>query len=219
MTQISQSPFKLVGCVEAVLVLKDPDSSVSTLTKKIVVTRNHGVVGDRHAGTRLADGRETDLIEFGLPKGIEIANHREVSLVSTEDFDKIAQLMGLPGTIPPGCLGENVIVSGIPDFTQLPSGTLLFFRKPAPPGATSAKAGAIRTAVLAVWKENGPCLAPGEAIQARFPDVPGLASKFPKAAMGRRGLVASVYVSGHIHEGDEIVVKVPGHHIYGVALG
>jgi hypothetical protein len=72
----------------------------------------------------------------------------------------------------------------------------------------------MRTAVLAVWGENTPCLAPGEAIQAQYPGTPGLAAKFPKSAAGKRGIVGFVYCSGVVHEGDEIIVRIPAQAIY-----
>lgn len=201
---MKQEAFDLVGRVEAVLAATTFGDHVSVAARKIQAIRGHGVRGDSHAGMRLADVREQELLEFGLPKGIEIANHREFSAVSAEELGEIAAAMGVP-TVPHGCLGENLVLSGIPRLTALPTGTLLFFRK---------NARQIRTAVLVVWKENAPCLAPGEAIQARHPDLPKLAARFPKAATGRRGVVGSVYCSGAIHAGDEVVVKVPAQKIY-----
>lgn len=199
-----RSAMALSGRVEAVLVAHAFGDHVSVPIKKIQVIRGHGVRGDNHAGTRLADVRERELLDFGIAKGTEIANHREFSAVAQEQLDEIAAGMGVPA-IPHGCLGENLVVSGIPLLTDLPSGTLLFFRKtPAHP----------RTAVLAVWRENLPCLAPGDAIQARYPGTPNLAALFPKAAKGKRGVVGSVYCSGIIHVGDEVVVKVPEQKIY-----
>lgn len=205
--EVKKETFGLVGRVEAVLVAPTYGDHVSVPVKKIQVVRGHGVRGDSHAGMRLADVREQELLEFGLPKGIEIANFREFSAASAEELGEIAAAMGVP-TVPLGCLGENFVIRGVPRFTELPPGTLLFFRK---------NADQIRTAVLAVWKENKPCLAPGEAIQERYPDVPKLAGRFPKAAMGRRGVVGSVYCSGVIHAGDEVVVKVPAQRIFSIA--
>jgi hypothetical protein len=198
--------FELRGRVEAVSVAATPGSIVSTGVKKIVVVRGHGVKGDSHAGARLADVRERELLAFGLPKGVEIANHREFSAVSAEELAEIGAAMGLPTAAPRGCLGENLVVSGIPRFTELPTGSLLFFRK---------NEAQIRSAVLTVWGENMPCQHPGEALQERFPGIPKLAAAFPKAAIGKRGVVGSVYCSGTVHEGDEVVVKVPRQRIYG----
>lgn len=197
--------FELRGRVEAVLVAAAFGESVSKDVEKIQAICRHGIKGDRHAGARLADVREKELLAFGLPKGMEIANHREFSVVSTEELAEIAAAMKLSSPIPYGCLGENLVVSGIPKLTQLPTGTLFFFRDGV----------AMRTAILAAWNENTPCVIPGETIQALFPDLPGLAALFPKAAMSRRGLVGSVYASGLIKRGDEVVVKVPRQRTYG----
>ncbi|HTM69011.1 MAG TPA: MOSC domain-containing protein [Candidatus Binatia bacterium] len=198
------APFELRGRVEAVLVSRDPATSVSFPARKAQFLRGHGVKGDGHAGVRLADVRERELLGFGLPKGIEVANLREFSAVSVEDLAAIAAAMGVPSIVP-GSLGENLVLSGIPRLTELPTGTMLFFQK-----NDASK----RTAVLLVWRENGPCTAPGEAIQAQHPGIPGLAAKFPKAAAGLRGVVGSVYCSGFVHEGDEVIVKVPAQRPY-----
>lgn len=202
---MTEEAFELTGRVEAVLVASTHGTHVSTRAEKIQLIPRHGVKGDHHAGARLADVREKELLAFGLPKGIEIANHREATVVSVEELTLAAEAMKLTGPIPYGCLGENLVLSGIPRLTELPTGTLLFFRK---------DDRTIRTAVLAVWGENQPCKSPGEAIQASYPHLPGVGSLFPKAAHGRRGLVASVYCAGTIHQGDAVVVKVPRQRLY-----
>lgn len=200
----TKASFDLQGRVESVLVADRRDISTSAPARKIQLVRGHGVKGDHHAGVRLADARERILLGCGLPKGIEVANVREFSAVSSEELREIATGMGVPA-IPFGSLGENIVMSGVERLTMLPAGTLLFFRKK----------DVMRTAVLAVWGENTPCLAPGEAIQAANPATPGLAARFPKAAAGRRGIVGFVYCSGVVHEGDTVVVKVPEQRFYG----
>lgn len=202
---MTKPAFELKGRVEAVLVVATFQAAVSTPVPKIQVVRGHGVRGDKHAGVRLADVREDELLSFGLTKGMEIANFREVSIVSAEELTDVAAIMNLPQAFPHGCLSENIIIGGIPKLTQLPTGTMLFFRK---------DKRQIRTAVLVVWKENGPCLGPGEAIQQSFPDTPKLARLFPRAAAGKRGIVAIVYASGNIHVGDTVIAKIPKQRIY-----
>ncbi len=210
-----RSAFELKGRVEAVLVTASSGSIISgthgigslvtTSVPKIQMIRGYGIRGDRHAGARLADVRERELLSFGLPKGIEIANHREFSAISTEELMEITQAMDLPEQISYGCLGENLVLSGIPKLTELPTGTMLFFQKDEKQ---------IRAAVLVVWSENTPCQGPGEAIQEKFPQIHGLAGLFPKSAIGKRGVVGSIYASGNIHAGDMVVVKVPRQRIY-----
>lgn len=192
-------PGTLNGRVEATLILQDFSSSRSTIVPKIEVFTNHGVRGDRHAGGRLIDAREKLLLTHGFLKGTPIANHREVSLVCAEDLTHVQAQLGLPTPIPPGCLGENLLVSGIPSFSALPTGTFLLFRN----GKT------FRTAVLVVWDENHPCLAPGKVLQELHLDHPGLATRFVKEALFHRGLVASVYSSGVIKPGDEVLAYLP----------
>lgn len=202
---MTRSAFELKGRVEAVLVAANFGSIVSTSVPKIQLIRGHGVRGDNHAGVRLADVRERQFLSFGFSKGVEIANHREFSAVSIEELAEVAQAMNLLEPIPHGCLGENLVLSGIPKLTELPTGTMLFFRKDEKQ---------IRTAVLVVWSENTPCQGPGEAIQEKFPDIPGLARLFPKSAIGKRGIVGSIYASGNIHLGDTVIAKVPRQRIY-----
>lgn len=197
--------FQLTGHVEAVLVAKDFGTMVSTVCSKIALLRGHGVRGDGHAGGRLADVREKEILRFGLPKGLEIANQREFSAISTEELEQIGQGLQLPRRIPYGCLGENLVVSGIPRLSELPPGTMLFFRK---------NDQQLRTAVLLVWRENTPCQLPGEAIQQQFPEITDLVSGFSRVSLGRRGIVGSVYASGVVHAGDTVVVMVPRQRVY-----
>ena len=131
--------------------------------------------------------------------GVRGDNHAGVRLA------EVAQAMNLSKPVPHGCLGENLVLSGIPRLTELPAGTMLFFRKDEK---------RIRTAVLMVWAENTPCQGPGEAIQEKFPEIPRLALLFPKSAIGKRGIVGSIYASGNIHAGDTVVAKVPRQRIY-----
>lgn len=195
----SIDPMIVEGRVEAVLFSP-------TTTDKLRLFVDHGVHGDSHAGsTRLADVREKALIGHGFVKGIEIANMRQVSVVSREEINEIAIAMGIPGGgMPPGLLGENLIVEGIPNFTMLPPGTLLLFRD----------AKGIRTAAIAVWAENVPCEKPGEAIQAHLNGIPGIGRRFPAAAIHRRGIVGSVYCSGIIKAGDIVTAAIPQQRLY-----
>lgn len=203
---MEKKAFELSGKpkVEACLIARDPDSIMSTEVEKIEVYVGSGVFGDRHAKPRrLVDAREPEFVKSWLGKGGEIANLRQFSAVSIEEMASVAKAMGIPG-IPRGCLGENLIVSGIPKFTQLPFGTRLLFEKPD---------GEKRKAMLLVCEENMPCRVAGEAIQKKL-QVDGLASSFPKAAIGKRGVVGIVSASGKIHVGDKVTVIVPRQRIY-----
>jgi hypothetical protein len=197
--QSSVRSFKVEGIVEAVLTASNYDSHISVEQEKLRVVVAGGVRGDRHYGEpRQLDVRERDLVNEGLPKGLVIANVREVSVVSVEEQEAIARGIGLP-EIPQGYFGENLVLRGIPNLTLLPPGTKLFFKRK----------GTIKTAVLAVWAENDPCEIIGDALQERFPDVPNLSPRLVKEAVGKRGVVAFVYSSGIIHRGDTVIARVP----------
>ena len=170
-----QPAFELSGRVEAVLVASTFGSIESVPVKKIQCFQGYGIKGDNHAGPRLADVREKSFLSSGLHKGTEISNHRQFSSVSSEELSEIARLLELPNKIRYGSLGENLVLSGIPRLTELPPGTLLFFKK----GDT------LRATTLYVWGENTPCADPGELIQKQFPDLPDVASFFVRRAMGK----------------------------------
>ncbi len=189
---------QILGKVEAVLVGTD-GTGVSKGVNKIQVFANRGIKGEIHYGlTRLMDVREKELKSFGLPKGIEIANFRQFSATSAEELEEIAELMRIP-EIHYGLLGENLVISGIENFTHLPTGTMFMFRK---------DNNTIRTAALVSWQENTPCEIPARNIQQSFPDLQ-FAIPFQTAAIGKRGLVGVVYSSGFIHQGDLIEARIP----------
>lgn len=143
----------------------------------------NGINSDRHCGrTKLAGGREKY-----VPRGTEILNIRQVSIVSEEELAEISRRMNIPEVIGSD-LSANLVLKNVEGLTKLPGGTIIKF--PA------------RETLLYVVGENTPCVLPGKNIQARYLTIPHLASKFPKAAIGRRGLVAVVLRPGWIYEGD-----------------
>jgi MOSC domain-containing protein YiiM len=170
----------------------DKISFVTTSQTRVTVTFA-GFEGDRHAGiTRKADSRTPQ-----YPRGTEIRNDRQVSIVSVEELAQIATEMCLP-EIKPEWLGANLSLQGIPNLTALPAMTRLFF------GAG---------AVLVIQAENLPCQHPGKIIQDAYarPDLQGL---FPKAGMHLRGLVACVEKPGAILQGDPVDVEIPQQTLY-----
>jgi hypothetical protein len=181
-------PFSQVGTVRAVLVGREPQSLVSTPQPQVNVTFE-GFEGDRHNGiTRRSDARTPF-----YSRGTLIRNDRQVSLVSVEELAQIAAALNLP-EIRPEWLGANLVLEGIPSFTLVPSITRLFFSS---------------GVVLSVTDENLPCTNPGKVLQEQYPQVPGLAVEFPRAALHRRGLIAVVDRPGIIRVGDELHVHMP----------
>ncbi len=176
------------GRVEGVWVGADGDSLV-THARDSIQLRFGGVRGDRHEGmTRLANARDPD-----YPRGTELRNDREVSVVSRGELDEIAEAMGLDA-LDPAWIGANIELSGVPRLTLLPPGTRLVFAR--------------QNAVLVVQGENLPCRWAGEAIAAHT-GVESAVSGFPRAALHRRGIVCCVERPGYLSAGERVMVRVP----------
>jgi len=155
-----------------------------------------GISGDFHAGaTRRSGGREP-----WYPRGTEMRNERQLSVVAADELAIVAERMGL-AEIKPEWIGANLLIEGVPHLSMLPAGTLLFFR-----GGVTVKVDA----------QNGPCRIAGRSIaeHAGMADVEAGALLFPKAAKRLRGVVAWVEKPGTITAGEEISVRVPEQWIY-----
>ncbi|TJV25332.1 MAG: MOSC domain-containing protein [Mesorhizobium sp.] len=155
-----------------------------------------GIAGDFHAGpTRRSGGREP-----WYPRGTEMRNERQLSIVAADELAIVAERMGL-AEIKPEWIGANLVIEGVPNLSMLPAGTLLFFKG----GVT-----------LKVDAQNGPCRIAGRSIaeNAGMADVEAGALLFPKMAKRLRGVVAWVEKPGTIRAGEEISVRVPEQWIY-----
>jgi len=155
-----------------------------------------GISGDFHAGaTRRSGGREP-----WYPRGTEMRNERQLSIVAADELAIVAERMGLK-EIKPEWIGANLLLEGLPHLSMLPSGTLLFFK-----GGVTVKVDA----------QNGPCRLAGRSVaeNAGMADHAAGALLFPKAAKRLRGLVAWVEKPGTIRTGEEISVRVPEQWIY-----
>jgi len=155
-----------------------------------------GIADDFHQGlTRLSGGREP-----WYPRGTEMRNERQVSIVAPDELAAIAELMNLP-EIKPEWIGANIVLSGIPKLSMLPARTTLFFAN----GAT-----------LRIDGQNHPCKLAGRSIarNAGMTDEAAGALLFPKVAKRLRGLVAWVEKPGRIETGETVSVHVPEQWIY-----
>lgn len=147
-----------------------------------------GFEGDFHAGlTRASCVR----VKSQHPKGTEIRNVRQFSILSLEEMNAIAAEIGLD-RLEPEHLGASIVLEGIPDFTHIPPCS----RLQAENGAT-----------IAVDMLNGPCQFPAREIEK---DVPGHGKAFKPAAMGRRGVCAWVERQGQLTVGDTLRLHIPG---------
>ena len=156
-----------------------------------VVLQFGGFVGDRHFGPTRASCSRTPW----HPRGTTIYNTRQISLVSVEECELIAQTMGL-ARIYPSWLGANMATQNVPNLSALPSSTRIVF----PSGAT-----------LFVTEENVPCRHPGKVIAHEY-GHPELAGQFVKAAMGRRGILALVEREGLIKTDDRLRLVLPSNY-------
>ena len=146
-----------------------------------------GPAGERHSGrTRPSCSRVTSQ----HPRGTEIANVRQLSIVSAEEVEAIRAQMGLE-TIRPEWLGASMILSGIPDFSHVPPSS----RLQGPDGAT-----------LIVDMENRPCNLPAREIEQ---EAPGFGKRFKAAAAGRRGVTAWVERPGRLVVGQALRLHIP----------
>ncbi len=151
-----------------------------------------GYAGEVHGGlTRASCSR----VSAQHPRGTEIRNTRQISIVSEEDLTAIAAELGLPG-VDPAWMGAGIVVAGIPDFTHLPPSSRLQNDS----GAT-----------LVVDMENRPCIEPATTIEnAR----PGHGKAFKAAAQGRRGVTAWVEREGVLRVGDRLRMHLPDQRVW-----
>jgi MOSC domain-containing protein YiiM len=177
---------------EVILVNSTPDEDLSSNRISSVDVSYAGLQGESHSGlVRSSCVR----VRHQYTQGTEIRNTRQISIVSIEDLTAIADTMGIP-ELKPEWLGANLLVSGIPNFSQIPPSTRMIFE-----GGAS----------LVTDLENSPCKYPGEIIDRHHP---GYGSLFPKAAVGLRGITAWVERQGQINTGDSIRLYIPPQRIY-----
>lgn len=155
-----------------------------------------GIAGDYHAGyTRRSGGREP-----WYPRGTEMRNERQLSIVAPDELALIAGRMEL-AEVKPEWIGANLLIEGVPQLSMLPAGTMLFFKG----GVT-----------LKVDGQNVPCRIAGRSIaeNARVADHEAGSLLFPKVARRLRGVVAWVEKPGRIEAGEDVSVRVPEQWIY-----
>ena len=176
----------------AILVNSTPNQDLASSRVESVRVSYAGFDGESHSGLVRASCVR---VRHQYPQGTEIRNTRQISIVSTEELALIAANMGIDG-LQPEWLGANLMVSGIPDFSQIPPSTRLIFDG---------------GAALVVDLEISPCKYPGEIIERHHT---GFGHLFAKAAVGKRGVTAWVEREGSIATGDAIRLYIPPQRIY-----
>lgn len=146
-----------------------------------------GLAGEDHAGrTRPSCSR----VISQHPRGTEIANTRQVSVISKEEMTEIATAIGMPD-LGPAHFGASIVLRGLPDLSHLPPSS----RLQGPDGVT-----------LVVDMQNRPCHLPAQEIEI---DAPGHGKAFKTAANGKRGIVAWVERPGRLELGQSLTLHIP----------
>jgi hypothetical protein len=189
-------PTNVEGRVTGLFVNHDRDADLESGALDSVDVSYEGFVGEAHGGlTRPSCSR----VKLQYPRGTEIRNTRQISILGREELDAVAAEMDLD-VIAPEWIGANLILEGIPTLTQLPPSSRLIFS-----GGVS----------LVVDMENGPCRFAAEQIEKHRP---GKGMRFAKVADGRRGVTAWVEKTGKIAMGETARLHIPPQRIYEPAM-
>ncbi len=184
----------LEALVTGLFINKDKNAVV-TVRQDSVSAVYGGFDGDaRHTGlTRRSGGREPE-----YPRGTEIFNSRQVTVIADDELKQIAQALGIE-ELPPEWLGLNLTATGIVGLTLLPPMTKLLFPE---------------DAVILLTGENTPCEGPGEVIHEHHQTIPPNA--FQKAAVHKRGATGLIEREGIIKQGDSMKVLLPRQRVYSI---
>jgi MOSC domain-containing protein YiiM len=124
------------------------------------------------------------------PRGTEIRNVRQLTVLSSEELAEIAADCGLD-QLDPAFVGASMVIKGIPDFTHLPPSSRLQFAD---------------GSAIVVDMENQPCNLPAKVIAQVNADA---GHKFKAAAENKRGVTAWVEREGRVQVGDTVRLHVP----------
>ena len=172
--------------IEKVYIANLPDTFVSQPLNSIHLVYG-GIAGDLHFGLTKPAGTREKM----YPRGTEIFNRRQITVVSMEECQVIAERLGVDQLLPEW-FGANIAISGFPNFTKLPAGSRILF----PSGAG-----------LLCEGENHPCASLASVIQENIPDQ-SIQRELVQKAMGLRGIIAMVEREGVVHEGDNAEIWV-----------
>ncbi len=151
-----------------------------------------GVAGEDHGGlTRASCSR----VIAQYPRGTEIRNVRQFSVVAAEELAGIATEIGTKA-LDPAWIGASIVLEGIPDFSHVPPSSRLQNSD----GTT-----------LVIDMQNRPCNLPGPVIDE---DAQGHGRAFKAAAKGRRGVTAWVEREGPLRLGDELRLHIPDQRVW-----
>lgn len=173
----------MYGVVEAIAITP---KEIPSIALDEIETTWEGLVGDKHFGLTM----KANKFQAPYPKGELIRNVRQISIVSLEELQQVAEAMQID-QVDPAWVGANLMLSGVAGLTQLPGGSRLYFEG---------------GAGIVVEGENMPCVTAGGCL-AENVGRPELRSAFPKQAIGKRGLVAWVEKPGVIRKGERVTIR------------
>lgn len=169
-------PTDIYGTVTFLGVAADSEKTLRSEPRDQLELTHEGPLGESHSGqTRPSCVR----VKLQYPKGTEITNARQVSVLSVEEMAEVAAAMGID-RIEPEWTGATIVMTGIPDLTTLPPSSRLVFDS----GAS-----------IVNDMENGPCKFVGHEIEREYP---GKGLSFPKHAVRKRGICGWVERPGMI---------------------
>ena len=185
-------PTDIIGEVIWIGFVPDRDAGLPSMPLEEAQLTFAGIPGEAHGGlTRPSCSR----VLSQHPRGTEIRNVRQLSVLSAEELAEIAADCGV-ASLDPALVGASLVISGIPDFTHLPPSSRLQL----PDGAT-----------LVVDMENRPCTLPAKPIEETHP---GAGAKFKAAAKGKRGVTAWVEREGTVRVGQAVRLHVPDQRVW-----
>lgn len=169
------------------------DAGLRAVGREEVFAGFAGFEGEAHGGlTRPACSRVSML----YPRGTEIRNVRQLSVLSEEDLAATASDLGME-RIDPAWVGASLVVRGIPDFTRVP-----------PASRLQGEDGT----VITIDMENLPCVYTGKEIEAEHE---GAGKGYKAAAQGRRGVTAWVEREGRLRLGEKMRLFIPSQPVWG----
>src|SRR2546425_3488820 len=146
-----------------VAVCSKAEKGVPKDPKPEITIGEYGVEGDWHSGPMRTRG-----------DGEVVPNTRHVSIVAKEVFDDLNRELGTD--IPIGGFGENILVEGMGDLSEIKEGDVFRFSS---------------GVELEVTQQNDPCK-----------NLMVYSELVPKRAYGRRGVLAVVKATGNLRTGD-----------------
>lgn len=190
-------PTDYAGRVTWIGRVTDRETTLAAEALQQVEVTYAGIAGEVHGGlTRPSCSR----VVAQYPKGTEIRNVRQFSVLSAEELAAIAATMGVEH-LDPAWVGASLVVEGIPDLSHVPPSA----RLQGPDGVT-----------LVVDMENRPCHLPAKVIDDH---AAGYGRRFKQAAEGRRGVTAWVEREGVLSVGDSLRLHIPDQPVWSELSG